>query len=57
MDDDFAALNMGGQVPGRGTRRFSMPASGPFSLGMSPELGNQYAADEMRRRMYRHGGG
>jgi len=57
MDDDFAAPNMAGQVPGRGTRQFSMPASGPFSLGMSPELGNQYAADEMRRRMYRYGGG
>lgn len=27
MDAEFAALNMGGQVPGRATRRFTMPSS------------------------------
>ena len=59
MDPDFAALNMGGQVPGRNTRKFTMVDESPFprQLGMGPELRNQYDADAMRRSMYRYEGG
>jgi hypothetical protein len=57
MDPDFAALNMGGQAPGRNTRRFTMSEPFPARVGMSPELAEGYGRQPYLESLYKYGGG